>query len=130
MTQTDKQASHLGVARPPWHATRQPPRGYELRYSGPGIFSSDDYLLAETLGGPWDAEALAASIVRAVNAFYPLVDALKDAREAIASLDVYDLGAVDMPNPTTGEADWQYGIRDELLSKIDAALKLTEASDA
>ena len=49
--------------------------------------------------------------------------ALTDAREAIASLDEFALGGVDVTDTATGDVRWQYGIRDELLAKIDEALR-------
>jgi len=51
-----------------------------------------------------------------------LYDALTQARAAIASLGEFDLGGVDVPDFYTGEIVGQYGIRDELLGNMDAAL--------
>jgi Lar family restriction alleviation protein len=51
-----------------------------------------------------------------------LREALEDARAAIASLDEFALGGVDIADTHTGDSVGQYGIRDELLAKIDAAL--------
>jgi Lar family restriction alleviation protein len=53
-----------------------------------------------------------------------VTDALREARDAIASLEPYALGGVSMDDPHTGAHVGQYPIRDELLSKIDAALQL------
>lgn len=54
-----------------------------------------------------------------------VTEALTDAREAIASLDEFALGGVDIPDAHTGESIGQYGIRDELLAKIDKALAMS-----
>jgi hypothetical protein len=48
--------------------------------------------------------------------------ALRSARDAIASLDEFALGGADIVDTHTGESIGQYGIRDELLSEIDAAI--------
>jgi hypothetical protein len=47
---------------------------------------------------------------------------LQAARDAIASLDEFALGGVDITDFITGDHAGQYGIRDELLARIDAAL--------
>lgn len=49
-------------------------------------------------------------------------EALADSRKAIASLEPYTLGGVDVTDTQTGDVTGQYPIRDELLAKIDAAL--------
>jgi hypothetical protein len=51
-----------------------------------------------------------------------LREALEDARAAIASLDEFALGGADIADTHTGDSAGQYGIRDELLAKIDTAL--------
>lgn len=51
-----------------------------------------------------------------------LTGALTDARSAIASLPRFALGGVALTDTHTGECTGQYGVRDELLSKIDDAL--------
>jgi Lar family restriction alleviation protein len=48
-----------------------------------------------------------------------LREALEDARAAIASLDEFALGGVDIADTHTGDSVGQYGIRDELLARID-----------
>lgn len=50
-----------------------------------------------------------------------LTEALSDARNAIASLDEFALGGVDVADTHSGGSVGQYGIRDELLAKLDAA---------
>jgi hypothetical protein len=48
------------------------------------------------------------------------------AASAISSLDEFALGGVDVPDFHTGEVVGQYGIRDELLSKLNAAIAKAE----
>jgi hypothetical protein len=66
-------------------------------------------------------EAIAAWNTREPEAG-KLREALEDARAAIASLDEFALGGVDIADTHTGDSVGQYGIRDELLAKIDTAL--------
>lgn len=76
-----------------------------------------------------EGAANAAFIVHAVNSHAGLVEALRDARRAVVGLGEFDLGGVDVADTATGESVGQYGVRDELLSKIDAALARSDASE-
>lgn len=114
----DTQASHSEL---PWENGRQFPVVFDA--DGREILSCHDHLREREA----EAEANAAFIVRAVNAFYPLVEVLQEANAAInAAFAQADAEARDHDKA----ADRHDRIVRAFREKVRAALKLTEASDA
>lgn len=90
------------------------------------LVCSINYADKAAFGGPqsgdraFNAESEANG--RLIEAAPELLAELCRARAAIASLDEFDLGGVDVLDPETGECVDQYGILDELLAGMDAAI--------
>jgi hypothetical protein len=95
--------------------------------NGCDLHPDKGYAWCEDCNAAWSVwaqnriQSLTAEKAALVEQVRVMREALTDARTAIASLDEFALGGVDIPDTHTGDSVGQYGIRDELLAKIDDA---------